>query len=306
MGRIFAIQRFSTHDGPGVRTTVFLKGCPLRCFWCQNPEGLSPQTQLELVARRCTGCGECVQACPRGVHEVGPDGHALRRDRCRGCGACAEVCLAGALSLVGEDVMPDEVVATVVEDRVYYKRSGGGVTLSGGEPLMQSGFAADILTRCRREGIHTAVDTCLECSADDLALVLPLTDLFLIDLKHMDGERHREGTGRTNERILVNAETVAAAGVPTIVRVPVVPTFNDSVEEVQAIAEFAAQFPALIRLELLPFHRLGEGKYESLGLTPNAAHLDPPPDDLMKQLATAVRSFVDDVRVPGLIKEAIN
>jgi pyruvate formate lyase activating enzyme len=306
MGRIFDIQRFSTHDGPGVRTTVFFKGCPLRCFWCQNPEGLSDGTQLDFVAQRCTGCSECAKACPTGAHVVEPGTHRVQRDRCRSCGACVEVCLAGALSLVGREATPEDVVATVLEDRVYYERSGGGVTLSGGEPLMQPDFAAEILTYCRDEGIHTAVDTCLECSGDALSCVLSLTDLLLIDLKHMDGERHREGTGRTNERILANAEIVAAADVPVIVRVPIVPTFNDSVEAIRAIAEFVTHFPQLEHVELLPFHRLGESKYGSLGLATDTACLATPSDDLMRQLAVAARSLVDNVRVPGLTKEAVD
>ncbi len=299
MGRLFDIQRFSTHDGPGVRTTVFFKGCPLRCFWCQNPEGLSRNIQLDFVAQRCTGCGECVNACPTGAHVVEREAHRVQRDRCRLCGACAEVCLAGALSLVGREMAAEDVVATVLEDRVYYERSGGGVTLSGGEPMMQPGFAADILARCRNEGIHTAVDTCLECSRDALCCVLPLTDLFLIDLKHRDDARHRAGAGRTNRRILANSETIAAADVPVIVRVPVVPTFNDSAEAIRAIAEFAASFPRLEHLELLPFHRLGEGKYESLGLQPQTSHLEPPSRQRIAALADAAQSAGVSVKVAG-------
>lgn len=299
MGRIFDIQRFSTHDGPGIRTTVFFKGCPLRCFWCQNPEGLTPEKELQFVATRCTLCGECAKICPAGVHVLDDKFHEIRRDACTLCGACTEVCLPGALTLAGEDRGVEDIVQVVVQDRVYYEQSGGGVTLSGGEPLMQPNFAAGILTRCRDEGIHTAVDTCLECSADDLARVLPLTDLFLIDLKHMDSTRHRAGTGRGNERILANAKIVAATDVPVIVRVPVVPTFNDSVEAIRAIAEFAASLRTLQHLELLPFHQLGESKYESLGLREQASQLEHLSRQRITELADAARSAGVSVKVAG-------
>jgi len=299
MGRIFDIQRFSTHDGPGIRTTVFFKGCPLRCFWCQNPEGLSIDIELDFVAQRCAGCGECVKACPTGAHVFEHGAHRVERDRCRLCGAGAEVCLAGALSLVGRETTAEDVVATVLQDRVYYERTDGGVTLSGGEPLMQPDFAADILARCRDEGIHTALDTCLECASDALCRVLPLTDLFLIDLKHMDDTRHRAGVGRGNQQIVANAETIAAADAPVIVRVPVAPTFNDSVEAIRAIAEFATRFPRLVHLELLPLHRLGEAKYENLGLKPQTSHLEPLSRRRIAELADAAQRAGVPVKVAG-------
>ena len=299
MGRIFDIQRFSTHDGPGIRTTVFFKGCPLRCFWCQNPEGLTPGKQLQFTATRCVLCAECAKACAAGVHVLDGDSHSIRRDACRLCGACAEVCLPGALTLVGEEREVKDILAIALQDRVYYEQSGGGVTLSGGEPLMQPDFAADLLTACREAGIHTALDSSLCCAADVLADILPLADLFLIDIKHMASSTHRQATGRGNEQILANAHAISEAGVPIIVRVPVVPSFNDSPAAIRAIAEFAASLRTLRHLELLPFHRLGEAKYEGLGNSPQTSHLEPMPRQRVAELAREARSAGISVKVAG-------
>ena len=299
MGQIFDIQRFSIHDGPGIRATVFLKGCPMECFWCQNPEGISPQRQLQFVASRCTRCGECAKACPVEAHVFDGDAHVIRRDRCTLCGACTEVCLPGALTLVGEDKGVDEIVQIVAQDRVYYEQSGGGVTLSGGEPLMQPEFACDLLAACRGEGIHTALDTSLYCARDVLDEVLPLTDLFLIDIKHMDSVCHKEGTGRDNAQILANAAALAAAASAVIVRVPVVPSFNDSPHSIRAIAEFATRFKTLEYLELLPFHRLGESKYQSFGLETRTSRLGHLPKERMTELADAARAAGLPTKVAG-------
>jgi len=299
MGLIFDIQRFSIHDGPGIRTTVFLKGCPLRCFWCQNPEGLSSRPQLDFVASRCTRCGECAKVCPVGAHVFDGDAHVIRRESCTLCGACAEVCLPGALTLVGEDKSVEEIVGIAAQDRVYYEQSGGGVTLSGGEPLMQPEFAGDLLAACREEGIHTALDTSLHCPPEVLDRVLPLTDLFLIDIKHLDSVRHQEATGVGNEQILANAATLGAVAIPIIVRVAVVPSFNDSTDAIRAIAEFTSPFRKLEYLELLPFHRLGESKYRSLGLETRTSHLDPLSRERMTELADAARTVGIPVRVAG-------
>ena len=299
MGLIFDIQRFSIHDGPGIRTTVFLKGCPLRCFWCQNPEGLSSRPQLDFVASRCTRCGECAKVCPVGAHVFDTDAHVIRRESCTLCGACAEVCLTGALTLVGEDKSAEEIVGIAAQDRVYYEQPGGGVTLSGGEPLMQPEFAGDLLAACREKGIHTAVDTSLHCAPEVLDRILPLTDLFLIDIKHLDSVRHQEATGVGNEQILANAATLSAVATPIVVRVPVVPSFNDSTDAIRAIAEFASRFRKLEYLELLPVHRLGESKYRSLGMEIQTSHLEPFSQERMTELADAARTVGIPVRVAG-------
>ena len=290
MGRIFDIQRFSIHDGPGIRTTVFLKGCPMECFWCQNPEGISAERQLQFVASRCTRCRECAKACPVEAHVFDGDAHVVRRDRCTLCGDCAEVCLAGALKIVGQERSLQEIVDIVAQDRVYYEQSGGGVTLSGGEPLMQPEFACDLLAACRGKGIHTALDTSLYCAREVLDAVMPLTDLFLIDIKHMDTVCHKEGTGHDNAQILANAEALAAAACPVIVRVPVVPSFNDSPDSIRAIAEFATRFKTLEHIELLPFHRLGESKYRSLGMQARTSRLGHLSEERMSELAGAARA----------------
>ena len=299
MGQVFDIQRFSTHDGPGIRTTVFFKGCPLRCFWCQNPEGLTSERQLQFTATRCVLCAECAKICSAGVHVLAGDSHEIRRQTCRLCGECAEVCLPGALTLVGDEREVADILAVVLQDRVYYDQSGGGVTLSGGEPLMQPDFARSLLTACREAGIHTALDSSLCCAPDALTDILPLTDLLLVDIKHVESPAHQRAIGRGNEQILANAHAVSEAGVPIIIRVPVVPSFNDSPAAIRAIAEFAAGLRTLQHLELLPFHRLGEAKYEGLGVQPPTSHLEPVPRQRVAELADAARSAGISVKVAG-------
>ena len=203
-GRIFDIQRFSVHDGPGIRTTVFFQGCPLRCRWCHNPEAVSAGPALFYSDRACLSCRACEATCTEAVHSFAGEEQRMCRERCRLCGACAEVCVAGALEFSGRSATPEEVVEVVLRDRVFYETSGGGVTLSGGEPLAQPAFAREILARCRTEGLHTAVDTCGEGAREALDALIPLADLWLFDVKHLDPGAHRAATGRSNERILQN------------------------------------------------------------------------------------------------------
>lgn len=301
-GIIFDIQRFSVHDGPGIRTTVFLKGCPLRCFWCHNPEGIHPGLEIRFLPDRCIGCGECQAACPQGAHAFRDGVHLFHRELCQACGRCAEVCYAEALELVGRIMTVDEVIEEVLRDRVFYETSEGGVTLSGGEPLFQRDFARAILERCKAEGLHTAIETAAYARWEDLAALLPVTDLVIVDIKHMDPERHRLATGVSNEPILANARRLAQTEKPVLFRVPVIPTVNDTPEEIRAIAEFVHQLAGLragngvsspagsIELELLPFHRMAASKYRSLGMEYRAASLVAPDKEEMAELAAVVRS----------------
>ncbi len=293
-GFVFNIQRFSIHDGPGIRTTVFMKGCSLHCFWCHNPEGIAPRPEIQVFPERCIACGACLTACPHGVHAEEGGQRVFRRERCRGCGACAETCYAGALVLTGRRMTVDEVIDQVLRDRPFYDTSGGGVTLSGGEPLVQRDFARAILERCRAEGLATALETAGNCRWEDLTAVLEFTDLVLMDIKLMDPARHRQATGVSNERILANARRLVQAGQPVIFRVPVVPTVNDSVDDIAAIADFvsslAAENPGTPpSLELLSFHRMAGSKYQSLGLSYHAAELEPLSKERMAELEAVVR-----------------
>jgi pyruvate formate lyase activating enzyme len=267
-GRIFDVQRFSLHDGPGIRTVVFLKGCPLRCAWCANPESQEPGAQIAWFESLCAGCGRCVEACPGGA--VSMDNGRVRTDRrlCASCGVCAAACPRGARRLMGREATADDVMAEVRRDAPFFRRSGGGVTFSGGEPLAQPQFLLECLRRGRRWGYHTTVETCGYARWDDLREAAALTDLFLYDLKQLDPARHEELTGVGNELVLENLEKLLEAGAEVVVRVPVVPGANDDRESRRALALFLAGHPGVRRVDLLPAHALAAHKYAALDLAP--------------------------------------
>ncbi len=289
-GIVTNIQRFSIHDGPGIRTTVFLKGCNLRCFWCHNPETLKPKPELQLFLDRCIGCGECFRRCPQGAHVMNDGQRVFKRELCQGCGVCADTCYAEALVIAGEVKTVEQVVEEVLRDRPFYETSNGGVTLSGGEPLLQLDFSYAILEQCKQEGVHTAIETAANFQWERVAAILPVTDLVMMDIKLMDSQKHRECTGVPNEQILANALRLGEQPQPLIVRTPIIPGVNDTPEEVKAIAEFAAQLPNLLYYELLPFHPMARGKYHSLDLDYRAQDLKMPKREQMDELTAAAAS----------------
>lgn len=287
-GRVFNIQRFSIHDGPGIRTTVFLKGCTLRCAWCHNPESISPERELACFPNKCIRCGHCVEACETGAMRLEDGKRVHDRSLCRVCGRCAEACYAEAIVMEGREVTAGEVVAEVLKDKPFYDTSSGGVTLSGGEPLLQAGFCAEVMAQCRERGIHTALDTAACVPWGEFEKVLPFTRLILLDLKLADTERHRQATGAGNELILANARRLGTTGIPLMVRIPIVPGWTDDEANLAAIADFARGLPNLDAVELLPYHRFAEAKYQRLGRA-YALQGTPAPEAVrMARLAAAV------------------
>lgn len=290
-GLVFNIQKFSLHDGAGIRTLVFLKGCPLSCRWCANPEGISPSVELAFDPAKCIGtneCRRCLEACPSGA--VRPSAHNSRveidRTRCDACGLCADACPSRALERVGRWMTVEEVLREVEEDSGFYARSGGGLTLSGGEPLLQAAFSVEVLRAARDRGIHTALETSGSCPWEDLEAACSLADEIFFDVKARDSTRHREGTGVPNERILENLRRLCARlpDRPIQVRTPVIPGYNDTPAEIRAIAELLQSLPRPVTYELLPFHRFGEPKYARLGKPCPLGGLAPPSPGLMASL----------------------
>jgi pyruvate formate lyase activating enzyme len=308
-GLVSNIQRFSVHDGPGIRTTVFLKGCTLRCFWCHNPETIGRDLELQLHPDRCIGCQECIRVCPEGAQTLNEEGEPVYyREKCVACGACVEVCYAGARELTAREMTVESVVEEVLQDRPFYDNSGGGVTLSGGEPVYQPAFSYMILSRCRDEGVATAIETAGNVPWEKLAELLPVTDLVMMDLKHMDPEKHRWAVGASNRLLLANARRLIETDKPIIFRTPVVPTVNDTPEEIGAIAAFVREMREIradatdgsegpaISLELLPFHRMAGDKYNSMGLSYRARDLPPPTKETMAALTEAAEACGIPVR----------
>lgn len=298
-GTLFDIKRFAIHDGPGIRTTVFLKGCPLRCQWCHNPEGQARGPELVVRENRCIGCRACLDVCPQGA--ISFDGALPVTDRrlCTACGTCVEVCYAEARELAGQEMTVGEVLAEIARDIPFYDESGGGVTFSGGEPLYQFDFLLSLLRACAARGISAAVDTCGLCGWDQLDAMGEYTDLFLYDLKVMENGRHRELTGASNELILKNLQTLSQAGHNIILRVPVIPGVNDDAESVRQIGAFAAELPALQRVDLLPYHATAEEKYRRLDMAYHLAGVSSPSAQRMAELAEIIRRFGLPVRIGG-------
>ena len=288
-GRIFEIKRFAVHDGDGIRTTVFFKGCPLRCVWCHNPEGLAHKPQLAYYAHKCISCGECAAVCPQTAQKMHNGIHFFERERCTACGKCANTCLADALHFYGREVTVEELLPPLLEDRPFYETSGGGVTLSGGECLMQADFCAALLCALKSEGISTAVDTCGFVPREALDKVIPYTDVFLYDVKAYHEDVHLRCTGQSNKQILENLRYLSERGCRIEVRVPLVPDLNKN--EMPHIAALLRELDNVIGVRILPYHSLAASKYEALDIANTLPERLPTEAEL-----AAVTALFDKVR----------
>lgn len=294
-GIVFDIQRFAIHDGPGIRTTVFLKGCPLSCLWCHNPESQDPHPEIFFSPEKCIGCHYCERVCEHEGHHFIDGIHVYDRSGCIQCGECAVECYARALEVAGKEMTVDEVITEVLKDRVFYQNSGGGMTLSGGEPMQQFDFSLQLLKSARESGLHNCIETSGCSSWERYAAIAPFVDIFLYDVKETDPLLHRQYTGVSNELLLENLFKLDQAGARTMLRCPVIPGLNDRLEHFQAIAGIANRMKNVVEINLLPYHPLGNSKNQRLGKEPPLTNIPMPGDSQaqewleMVQSATAIK-----------------
>jgi pyruvate formate lyase activating enzyme len=289
---IFDIKKFAIHDGPGIRTTVFFKGCPLKCWWCHNPESISPKPELVFFRNKCIGCGQCFKICPQKAHELFSDGtRKYHSQKCIKCGKCVETCYAEALVMEGKKASVEEIMFELRKDIPFYENSGGGITLSGGEPMLQHRFISSLLKKCKKEELHTALDTSGYAPWKKFEDILPNLDLVLYDIKQIDDSKHILYTGVTNKLILKNLVRISNYGVPVEIRMPIIPGINDEKESILKVAKFLEKNKNLNKVKLLPYHKLGISKYSRLNKDYKLSNLTAPKDEKMNEISGLLCSY---------------
>ena len=265
-GKIFNIQKFCVNDGPGIRTTVFFKGCPLKCLWCHNPESQIPKNELLYNSARCIGCGNCVKICNQNAHKIGSGAHTYIRENCINCGKCSEICYSHAIENAGKEVSVTDVIEAVMQDKAFYDTSGGGITLSGGEPLMQYEFALELLKSAKEKGIHTCIETCGFTTKEKITKISQFADIFLFDYKLTDDALHKKYTGVGNKIILDNLFSIDKLNSKIILRCPIIPDINNNMYHFEGIAHTANSLSNIICIDIEPYHSLGDIKYKNLDM----------------------------------------
>jgi len=289
-GLIFNIQRYSLHDGPGIRTVVFLKGCPMSCLWCANPESQCVKKDIFIRRSSCIGCGACVAACPTHALQMRPDGVFIDRTQCLGCAACTKVCNANGLSLIGEEMTTTELLEKIMQDKIFYQSSGGGVTFSGGEPFMQAAFLLNTLKMCKGNGLDTVIETCGMAARSAVEATADYVDHFYCDIKMMDPDKHAYYTGMSNKEILANITHLAGCHKDVLIRMALIPGINDDVENIHKTAAFLQEI-GLNKIQILPYHAYGAEKYRALGREYTLRQIEPPQEEAMKKIFDIFHSY---------------
>jgi len=296
---VLSIARMTIHNGPGIRTLILFKGCPLRCLWCSTPEAQKDEAEIALYSVRCIHCEQCVPVCPTNAINLTGETVNINRAMCNSCGKCTQVCYTEAIKLLGQEMTIEELLTEAKKDATVYKHSRGGVTISGGEPLLNPEFTQELLRAFKEENISVGVDTCGHVPWTNIEKVLPYIDFFLWDIKHMNGEEHRKFTGVSNKLILSNARSVSERNVPLYIRVPVIPGYNDSEENIRATCEFARDLSSLVNIDLLPLHHLGKARYDSLNRAYPIADIPLIPDSVLHNIKRLVESYQLNCSIVG-------
>jgi pyruvate formate lyase activating enzyme len=288
---VLSITRMTIHNGPGIRTLILFKGCPLRCLWCSTPEAQKDEAEIALYPDKCIHCEQCVPVCPMNAINLTGETISINRVMCNNCGKCVQVCYAEAIKLLGQEMTVEELLTEAKKDAIVYKHSRGGVTISGGEPLLNPNFTKELLRTFKEENISVGVDTCGHVPWTNIEKVLPYIDFFLWDIKHMNSEEHRKYTGVSNNLILSNTRSVSKRNIPLYIRVPVIPGYNDSEENIRATCEFARGLSSLVEVNLLPLHHLGRARYDSLNRAYLIANVPLTPDSVLQNIKRLVESY---------------